>query len=59
MIKIDVSDIETIKNDYFDKLKPLILERANFYSTVFKVINLTRKDMTLHQLSNRKSYDKD
>jgi hypothetical protein len=39
MIKIEIDNIETIKREYFDGIKKLILDRVNFYLAVFKVID--------------------
>lgn len=39
MIKIEVDNIESIKMAHFDGVKDLILNRVNFYLSVFKVID--------------------
>lgn len=39
MIKIEIGNIEQVKNEYFDGVQQLILPRINFYLTAFKVIN--------------------
>lgn len=39
MIKIEIDNIELVKDEYFNGVKNLILWKVNFYLTVFKVID--------------------
>jgi hypothetical protein len=39
MIKIDIENIQEIKNEYFEGVKKLILDRINFYLIAFKIMD--------------------
>src|SRR5688500_10581061 len=39
MIKIELDNIELVKTEHFEGVKKLILDKVNFYLSVFKVID--------------------
>jgi hypothetical protein len=39
MIKIEIENIDSVKKEYFEGVKQLILDRVNFYLIVFRVID--------------------